>query len=119
MKREYRDSYSTLKANKSELANMQAQIDASKEQLIYQFENWYATEFEAGAINDHLDRNVLEQLEDSRADATRSRDSVSNKQDGQKSEFQLEDEDAAVYRRAKQAVDELHRARKFERSIKL
>jgi len=31
----------------------------------------------------------------------------------------LEDEDAAVYRRAKQAVDELHRARKFEKSIKL
>ena len=36
-----------------------------------------------------------------------------------KSEDQLEDEDAAVYRRAKQAVDELHRARKFEKSIKL
>ena len=42
MKRDYRDNYSTLKANKSELQNMQAQIDASKEQLIYQFENWYA-----------------------------------------------------------------------------
>ena len=36
-----------------------------------------------------------------------------------KSEDQLEDEDAAVYRRAKQSVDELHRARKFEKSIKL
>lgn len=32
---------------------------------------------------------------------------------------QLEDEDAAVYRRAKQSVDELHKARKFEKSIKL
>ena len=32
---------------------------------------------------------------------------------------QFEDEDAAVYRRAKAAVDELHRARKFEKSIKL
>ena len=30
-----------------------------------------------------------------------------------------EDEDAAVYRRAKNSVDELHRARKFEKSIKL
>ena len=30
-----------------------------------------------------------------------------------------EDLDAAVYRRAKQSVDELHRARKFEKSIKL
>ena len=38
MKRDYRDNYSTLKANKSELQNMQAQIDASKEQLIFQFE---------------------------------------------------------------------------------
>ena len=37
----------------------------------------------------------------------------------QRSEDQLEDEDAAVYRRAKQSVDELHRARKFEKSIKL
>lgn len=31
----------------------------------------------------------------------------------------FEDEDAAVYRRAKASVDELHRARKFEKSIKL
>jgi len=31
----------------------------------------------------------------------------------------FEDEDAAVYRRAKQSVDELHRARKFEKSIKI
>jgi hypothetical protein len=41
---------------------------------------------------------------------------LSNLQD--KDEF-FEDEDAAVYRRAKQAVDELHKARKFEKSIKL
>ena len=31
----------------------------------------------------------------------------------------LEDDDAIVYRRAKASVDELHRARKFEKSIKL
>ena len=54
MKRDYRDNFSMLKANRSELQNMQAQIDASKEQLIYQFENWYANEFEAGALNDNL-----------------------------------------------------------------
>ena len=98
---------------------MQAQIDASKEQLIYQFENWYATEFEAGPLDTGMNQMQYDQFEDSRAEATKSRDSVSHKQDGQKSEFQLEDEDAAVYRRAKQAVDELHRARKFEKSIKL
>lgn len=54
MKRDYRDNYSLLKANKQELINMQSQIDASKDQLIYQFENWYAQEFEAGALNDPL-----------------------------------------------------------------
>jgi len=32
---------------------------------------------------------------------------------------QNEDEDVAIYRRAKFSVDELHRARKFEKSIKL
>lgn len=36
-----------------------------------------------------------------------------------KNDEYFEDEDAAIYRRAKAAVDELHRARKFEKSIKL
>jgi len=60
MKRDYRDNFSMLKTNKSELINMQAQIDASKDQLIYQFENWYATEFEAGSMNDALNQINLE-----------------------------------------------------------
>lgn len=34
-------------------------------------------------------------------------------------EERFEDEDAIIYKRAKQSVDELHRARKFEKSIKL
>jgi hypothetical protein len=34
-------------------------------------------------------------------------------------EDMFEDEDAAIYRRAKNSVDEMHRARKFEKSIKL
>lgn len=61
----------------------------------------------------------IDALDDSRANANQSRDSASDKNGVQKSEFNLEDEDAAVYRRAKYAVDELHRARKFEKSIKL
>jgi hypothetical protein len=60
MKRDYRDNYSMLKTNKSELQNMQAQIDASKDQLIYQFENWYAAEFEAGVGNEALNQINLE-----------------------------------------------------------
>ena len=35
-----------------------------------------------------------------------------------KNDDMFEDEDAAVYRRAKAAVDELHRARKYENRIK-
>jgi len=31
----------------------------------------------------------------------------------------LLDEDAQIYKRAKRSVDELHRARKFEKSIKI
>lgn len=34
-------------------------------------------------------------------------------------EERFEDDDAIVYKRAKNSVDELHRARKFEKSIKL
>ncbi len=34
-------------------------------------------------------------------------------------EERFEDDDAIIYKRAKQSVDELHRARKFEKSIKL
>ena len=39
--------------------------------------------------------------------------------DGKPAADQFEDEDAAVYRRAKAAVDELHRARQFDKSIKI
>lgn len=50
LKRDYRDNFSQLKGLKQELANHQQNIDQQKEQIIYQFENWYAEEFEAGAI---------------------------------------------------------------------
>lgn len=45
LKRDYRDSYSKLKGLKQELSSLQYNIDAQKEQLIFQFENWYAEEF--------------------------------------------------------------------------
>ena len=32
------------------MANLQANIDASKEQIIFRFENWYADTFEQGPI---------------------------------------------------------------------
>jgi len=48
MKRDYRDNFSQLKALKQECANINDNIDAAKEQLIFQFEEWYASEFEVG-----------------------------------------------------------------------
>lgn len=50
LKREYRESYSKLKGLKQELSSLQFNIDAQKEQLIFQFENWFAEEFEAGTL---------------------------------------------------------------------
>ena len=62
---------------------------------------------------DQLDRDRQGVTSKGGAESTTSGLQMMDKED------QLEDEDAAVYRRAKQSVDELHRARKFEKSIKL
>lgn len=121
LKRDYRDSYSKLKGLKQELSSLQYNIDAQKEQLIFQFENWYADEFKAGAISGQVKALDLGEVGgraamksgggiDSSAMSANARDA---------NEDAFEDEDAAVYRRAKNSVDELHRARKFEKSIKL
>lgn len=45
-KKQYRDSFSTLKDMKIDLANNQRKIDVVKEQLISGFEEWYQSEFE-------------------------------------------------------------------------
>ena len=64
----------------------------------------------------------LKQIERERGGlATAGKDSIADSQANKwfdKSEDN-EDEDAMIYRRAKASVDELHRARKFEKSIKL
>lgn len=46
LKREYRDNFNQLKIYKSDLKNLQDNIDAAKEQLIFKFEEWYLKEFE-------------------------------------------------------------------------
>lgn len=48
LKRDYRDNFSGLKALKQECQSLTENIDAAKEQLIFQFEEWYASEFEVG-----------------------------------------------------------------------
>ena len=50
VKRIYRDNFTKLKGLKQEIASLQANIDASKEQMIFRFENWYADTFEMGPI---------------------------------------------------------------------
>ena len=73
LKRDYRDSYGKLKGLKEEMNSLQANIDASKEQMIFQFENWFADEFEPDSIAQRpitLDnikdaRNVVSQGKDS------------------------------------------------------
>ena len=45
-KKQYRDSFATLKDMKIDLANNQRKIDVVKEQLISGFEEWYQSEFE-------------------------------------------------------------------------
>lgn len=121
LKRDYRESYTKLKGLKQELSSLQFNIDAQKEQLIFQFENWYAEEFEAGSITGQAQALDLGEIDRNRKDITSGGQMSSaisaNARDANEDTF--EDEDAAVYRRAKNSVDELHRARKFEKSIKL
>ena len=117
LKRDYRDSYSKLKGLKQELSSLQYNIDAQKEQLIYQSENWYAEEFEAGSISGQA--KALDLGEVDRRSSPGGLDSTVVSANNRVAEDAFEDEDAAVYRRAKNSVDELHRARKFEKSIKV
>ena len=49
LKKSYRDSFNALKEEKRQYSEAQKQIDLIKEQLISQFEVWYAEEFETPA----------------------------------------------------------------------
>jgi hypothetical protein len=47
LKRDYRDTFSRLKASKQDFNNYQDNIDQAKQQLIHLFEVWYADNFES------------------------------------------------------------------------
>ena len=101
LKREYRDNFNKLKAYKQELRSLQENIDVSKEQLIFQFENWYNEEFEHGTDQPPVKELNMAQIEHERVKLiSGSGDSHSSKGWVMKKE-EIEDEDAAVYRRAK------------------
>jgi hypothetical protein len=116
LKRDYRDNFSKLKGLKQEMASLTENIDKAKEQIIFLFESWYAETFENPSMGQvqQVTFDPLGALDK----ATSSK--ASNSGEHEKADIhQFEDEDAAVYRRAKFSIDELHRARKFEKSIKL
>jgi hypothetical protein len=121
LKREYRENYSQLKTFKQELKSLQENIDASKDQLIYQFETWYDSEFELFPNQQpprELDMNKI----DAERAALKSGSLTGSAGGSQKWNFkndEMEDDDAIIYRKAKESVDELRRARKFEKSIKI
>lgn len=122
LKRTYRDNYSTLKGLKQELANLQRQIDTSKEQMIFNFENWYAEEFEPAAIGTSQALNVDAGSAHDEKRVTSADQKMGSSHSGGiagADAGDIEDEDAMTYRRAKANVDELRRARRFEKSIKL
>lgn len=128
LKRNYRDNFSKLKGVKSDINSLQNNINVSKEQLIIQFENWYIEEFDVGASGSQprADLNIDMAIGAEKTADRSTRETIPTPvYDGntgranKKNDDVFEDEDAAIYRRAKASVDELHRARKFEKSIKL
>ena len=76
LKRDYRDSYGKLKGLKEEMNSLQANIDASKEQMIFQFENWFADEFEPDSISQRP--ITLDNIEDARNVVSQGKDSTTS-----------------------------------------
>ena len=69
LKKMYRDSFASLKNCKMEYADGQRQIDATKEQLISAFEQWYQTEFDVpahggldNAFNEALQKEAMQTM---------------------------------------------------------
>ena len=50
LKKTYRDNFTVLKNEKRDFSESQKQVDLIKEQLIAQFEEWYADCFEAPPV---------------------------------------------------------------------
>ena len=119
LQREYREKFSQLKVFKQDIKSINENIDTQKEQLIFQFEEWYAQEFQVTAGKQEKQLN-LEQVEATRTVMSQGKETASSHQPWfEKQADEDMEEEALVYKRAKESVDELHRARKFEKSIKL
>jgi len=64
LKKTYRDNFTVLKNEKRDFSESQKQVDLIKEQLIAQFEEWYAEEFEVPgqALMDNYNQNLAAEL---------------------------------------------------------
>lgn len=107
LKKTYRDNFGVLKNEKREFSETQKQIDLIKEQLISQFEIWYATEFEVPDAQ--LEASYNQNLQNVMNVETKGPDSVfGGSQD---------DDEQALFMRTKKKVEVLNRAKKLEKSL--
>ena len=107
LKKDYRENFAKLKEYKSDIQVIAQNVNTSKEQMIIKFELWYQEEFDIPVdkvgvshpidtdLGDGTDvrMNLLSQGHES----SKSTHQVVNLEQ----EDQIEDEDAATYRRAK------------------
>lgn len=114
LKRNYRDNFDKLKNFKVEVADIQANIDNTKQQLIYNFENWYLQEFEPGGEGAEL--NYAEEGEGLTTvkGATKAAGTFQAYK-GDSLVGEDVDDDAMAFIRAKKKVDSLHKAKKLEK----
>jgi hypothetical protein len=89
--------------------------------MIFNFESWFMEEFEMAPIGTSQPLNMEEAAVSEKRLMTgdKAGSTHSGAITGDRFDAALEDDDAMTYRRAKFSVDELHRARRFEKSIKL
>ena len=107
LKKAYRDSFAKLKTLKMEHVENQKQIDVIKEQLISQFEEWYAQEFDVpnAAMENAYNANLQNEFKPATQAPSEFGDS------------NTVDDDQAVYMRAKRKVETLARAKRLDKQI--
>ena len=106
LKKVYRDNFTQLKNFKMSYSENQTQIDVVKEQLISQFELWYASEFEIPglALEDAYNANLQNDFKDTKPDSVFG---GSNQ----------EDDDQQTFMRAKKKVETLARAKRNDKRV--
>ena len=106
LKKVYRENFSRLKNLKMSYADNQSQIDVVKEQLIGQFENWYAQEFEIPGfeLENAYNANLQNEMRENKADSVFGGSNA-------------EEDEQQTFMRAKRKVDTLARAKRNEKRI--